>query len=64
MMPDLDPMELLKMMISQGPLDQIGDATVQMVRGMADRVDAEYPDDATRLREAADIIEATVKKVV
>ena len=64
MMPDMDPMEMFKALIVEMPLDQMSDVVVQMVRGMADRVAAEYPDDATSLREAADIIEATVKKVV
>jgi len=63
MMSDEQAVEMFRVMLVQMPLDQMTDVVVQMVRAMGDRIDAEYPDDATSLRDAADRIEGVMKVV-
>lgn len=60
-MPDIDPLEMLKDFVADMPVPEMAVITAQMVRSMADRIAAEYPDDATRLREAADLIDSIAK---
>jgi len=60
-MPDLDPLEMLRAFVADMPVPEMAIITAQMVRSMADRIDAEYPDDAARLKEAADLIDSISK---
>jgi len=64
MMPgEMDPKEMLMMLMADVPIVGMGDVICEMIKRLADRVEAEYPEQALKLRDAAVIIAEAIKAV-